>query len=168
MSADNKTVARDTAVRPAEPADFEALHDLDGRVFGELGYPYFTLRQLVDAFPECWLVAAGTSGLVGYSFGVPSTDRTYAWLLGLAVDPNHRKQGHGTRLTRETLNLLGTMNVADVHLTVEPDNDAATRLYRRFGFLESGFRRNYFGPGEHRLVMSRRLIPSPRPDSGQD
>lgn len=168
MNADNKIVARDVGVRPAGPADFESLHEVDGRVFGELAYPYFTLRQLFDAFPECWLVVANSAGLVGYSFGVPSTDRTYAWLFGLAVDPNHRNLGYGTKLTRETLKMLGTMGVEIVYLTVEPANDAAARLYRRFGFRESGYRKNYFGAGEDRLVMARHLrdIPTPRPNVG--
>jgi len=151
MSADNKIVAPDVCVRTAGPADFESLHEVDGRVFGELAYPYFTLRQLFDAFPACWLVAANPTGVVGYSFGLPSTDNTYAWLFGLAVDPNHRNLGYGTRLTRGTLNLLGT------------------RLYRTFGFSDAEYRKNYFGAGEDRLVMTRRVhgIPTPRPDLGQ-
>lgn len=166
MCADNRTVARDVCVRPAEPADFEPLHQVDGQVFGELAYSYFTLRQLFDAFPECWLVAASPTELVGYSFGVPSADHTYAWLFGLAVDSGHRHLGHGTRLTRAMLHLFGTMGVGAVHLTVEPANETAIRLYRTFGFSDSGYRKNYFGPGEHRLVMTRRLrgIPTPRPD----
>ena len=114
-------------------------------------------------------MAASPTGLVGYSLGVPSTDRTFAWLFGLAVDPNHRNLGYGTKLTRETLKLLVTMGIEVVYLTVEPDNHAAMRLYQKFGFSESGYRRNYFGPGEHRLVMSRHLrgIPTPRPDLGR-
>lgn len=166
MSADNKTVTPKVCVRPARPADFESLHEVDVRVFGSLAYPYFTLRQLFDAFPECWLVASAPGGLVGYSFGVPSTDHTYAWLFGLAVDPDHRNLGYGTGLTKSTLALLHTLGVGTVHLTVEPGNHAATRLYRSFGFSAAGFRENYFGPGEHRLVMTRHLrdIPAPRPD----
>jgi ribosomal-protein-alanine N-acetyltransferase len=164
MSAENEIAALTVRVRPAEDADFDALREIDGRVFGQLAYPYFTIRQLFDAFPECWLVAANATGIVGYSFGVPSTDHTYAWLLGLAVDPEHRQLGHGTRLTRGTLNLLSAMGVETVYLTVEPVNHAAIRLYRNFGFSEAGYRRDYFGEGEHRLVMTRqaRGIPTPR------
>jgi hypothetical protein len=38
-----------------------------------------------------------------------------------------------------------------------------------FGFREAGYRKNYFGPGEHRTLMTHRLggIPTPRPDRGQ-
>ncbi|MGB3437385.1 MAG: N-acetyltransferase [Actinophytocola sp.] len=169
MSADNGIVAQDVSVRQAVPDDFEALHEVDGRVFGDLGYPYFTLRQLFDGFPECWLVAAGSKGLVGYSLGVPSIDRSYAWLFGLAVDAAHRNRGYGRRLTVATLDMLRAMRVETVRLTTEPENEAAIRLYQAFGFRETGFRKNYLGPGEHRLLMTLRLggIPTPRPDRGQ-
>lgn len=168
MSADNGIVAQDVSVRRAAPADFEALHEVDGRVFGELGYPYFVLRQLFDGFPECWLVAASSKGLVGYSFGVPSIDHSYAWLFGLAVDAAHRNRGYGTRLTMATLDMLGAMGVEHVRLTAEPENSTAIRLYRAFGFREAGFRKNYFGPGEHRLLMTRRLDGIPlQSDHGQ-
>jgi [ribosomal protein S18]-alanine N-acetyltransferase len=157
VSTDNTDVGPEVHVRPARPADFEELHVLDALVFGQLAYPYFTLRQLFDAFPDCWLVAAHEFGVVGYSFGVPSTDRTYAWLFGLAVDPHHRNRGHGRQLTRESLNLLGAMGVESVRLTVEPRNEPAISLYRAFGFVETGHLRDYFGPGDHRMVMTRRI-----------
>jgi ribosomal protein S18 acetylase RimI-like enzyme len=182
LSTDNTTVGQDVRVRPARPADFEQLHAVDVLVFGELAYPYFTLRQLFDAFPDCWLVAARQTGLVGYSVGLPSVDRTYAWLFGLAVDPGHRHQGYGRQLTLESLKLLGTMGVETVHLTVEPANETAIKLYRAFGFVETGQRQDYFGPNEDRIVMSRQLrpptpardwpahpgvMPAPRPGRGQ-
>lgn len=176
MGVDNNTVAHDVCVRPARPADLAQLHAVDEGVFGELAYPYFTLRQLFDTFPDCWLVAAHPTGLVGYSLGVPSTDHTYAWLFGLAVDPRHRNLGYGRRLTQESLTLLGAMRVETVYLTVEPTNTPAIRLYRSFGFTETGQGSDYLGPGEDRVIMTRRLrcrsradgreavIPSPRPD----
>jgi ribosomal-protein-alanine N-acetyltransferase len=157
MSTENTDVGPDVHVRPARPADFEELHVLDALVFGQLAYPYFTLRQLFDAFPDCWLVAAHEPRIIGYSFGVPSTDRTYACLFGLAVDPRHRNRGHGRRLTRESLKLLGAMGVESVRLTVEPRNEPAIRLYRAFGFVETDHLRDYFGPGDHRMVMTRQI-----------
>lgn len=167
MGVDNKIVGHDVCVRPARPADLEQLHAVDQGVFGELAYPYFTLRQLFDTFPDCWLVAAHPTGLVGYSLGVPSSDHTYAWLFGLAVVPHHRNVGHGRRLTQESLKMLDAMDVETVYLTVEPTNTPAIGLYRSFGFTETGQGRDYLGPGEDRVIMKRRLpyrIPTPRPD----
>jgi ribosomal protein S18 acetylase RimI-like enzyme len=169
MSADDTIVGHDVRVRQAGPADFDQLREVDARIFGTLAYPYFTIRQLFDAFPECWLVAAHPSGLVGYSLGVPSADHSYAWLFGLAVDPDHRRRGYGRRLTAASLNLLAGLRVETALLTVEPGNIAAQRLYRSFGFVETAHRRDYFGPGEDRVVMAcdlrgRAVIPNPRLD----
>jgi ribosomal protein S18 acetylase RimI-like enzyme len=159
LSTDNTIVGQDVHVRPARPADFEQLHAVDVLVFGELAYPYFALRQLFDAFPDCWLVAGRSTGLIGYSVGLPTVDRADAWLFGLAVIPGHRNQGYGRRLTMESLKLLAAMNVESVHLTVEPANRTAIRLYQEFEFVETEQRQDYFGPGEDRIVMTRQLQP---------
>jgi [ribosomal protein S18]-alanine N-acetyltransferase len=170
MSADNKIVAPDVGIRPAGPADFESLHEVDGRVFGELAYPYFTLRQLFDAFPECWLVAANSTGLVGYSFGGAEHRSRPCVAVRSGGRPEPPQPGLRHQTHEGDADDARHDECRDRVLTVEPANDAARRLYRRSGFRDSGYRENYFGAGEDRLVMARRLrgIPTPRPDLGPD
>lgn len=40
-------------------------------------------------------------------------------------------------------------------LTVKPDNQTAIAIYQKHGFVISKQARDYYGPGEHRLVMER-------------
>ncbi|MCY0901319.1 MAG: GNAT family protein [Firmicutes bacterium] len=66
------------------------------------------------------------------------------WLtLGIG-DPTRRRCGFG----RETLHMLlryafGELNLRRVSLTVFADNEAAIRLYERFGFVKEGVYREF-------------------------
>lgn len=172
MSSDKTIVDLDTSIRPARLDELDDLGDLDVKVFGELAYPPFVLRQFFDMYRKCWLVAEHPSGtgLAGYSLAAPTADRKAAWLLGLAVAPECRNLGLGERLTQESLELLRFLGIPRVCLTVEPGNKVAIALYERVGFAITEVRRNYFGPGEDRAIMSRALsrIPAPRPSAGAD
>jgi [ribosomal protein S18]-alanine N-acetyltransferase len=170
VTGDLTVVEHDISIRPARKDDLDELWALDVKVFERLAYPYFVLRQFFDLLSGCWLVAEHASGdLVGYSLAAPATDRTVGWVLGLAVAPDHRNLGYGRRLTVESVNLLRTMGLAKVCLTVEPENEYAVRLYHNIGFVDVELRRDYLGAGEDRVLMACELsatagaIPRPRP-----
>jgi [ribosomal protein S18]-alanine N-acetyltransferase len=169
VNGENIIVDQAISIAPACGDDLDQLWALEVKVFEELAYPYFVLRQLFDTLRGCWLVAHHPSGLVGYSLAAPTPDRQLAWMLGLAVAPDFRNLGYGRQLTVESLRLLASMGIPDVCLTVDPDNDFALRLYRHVGFSVVDRRRDYLGPGEDRLLMARSLgsgaIPMPRPIS---
>jgi [ribosomal protein S18]-alanine N-acetyltransferase len=145
--------AEESQVRHAKVDDLDELHILDQNVFQQLGYPYFVLRQLFDLYRECWIVADHPAGLVGYSLGVPDFDRSTGWLLGLAVLPEYRRRGYGRLLTMASLRLLESTGVREICLTVEPRNQAATRLYGEVGFVRRRLVRDYLGPGHDRVIM---------------
>lgn len=172
MSCEKVTVELTTNIRLARAEDLDDLEVLDHKVFGDmLAYPPFVLRQFFDVYSTCWLVAENPDGgLAGYSLAAPAADWQRAWLLGLAVDPEFRNLGIGERLTLRSLELLRSFKIPAVYLTVEPANDAAIALYRKIGFVVAELGRDYFGPGEDRVIMAHRFtrsggIPSPRPVS---
>jgi ribosomal-protein-alanine N-acetyltransferase len=148
---------REIRIRVAESRDLTEVGELDIEVFGSLAYPVFVLRQLFDVHLDCWLVAEHSTGLLGYSLGVPTTDGATGWILGLAVRPAFRRQHCGTRLTEASLRLLGSRKTRTAYLTVDPDNMAAVALYRKLGFTAGELFQDYLGPGEHRRLMTRDL-----------
>jgi ribosomal-protein-alanine N-acetyltransferase len=78
--------------------------------------------------------------------------------MSLAVIPHQRGHGLGRRLMVEVLRRLRTEGVRQVRLTVEPTSEAAITLYQSLGFSsEEGVVKDYFGPGEHRLLMTLAL-----------
>jgi ribosomal-protein-alanine N-acetyltransferase len=76
-------------------------------------------------------------------------------VMNVAVDPAARREGIATALLEDLLARVGDPG-ARFTLEVRPSNDAAIRLYERFGFRAAGTRRRYYQDnGEDALIMWR-------------
>jgi ribosomal-protein-alanine N-acetyltransferase len=78
-------------------------------------------------------------------------------ILNIAVHPNLRRNGIGSRLLSWALAEARAKGARFITLEVRRTNFAARNLYRKFQFEERRLRRNYYGPGEDALVMELRL-----------
>jgi ribosomal protein S18 acetylase RimI-like enzyme len=58
--------------------------------------------------------------------------------LGMAISPSYRGQGIGTALMKALFDELKKRGISRVSLSVDPNNEAAVKLYRRFGFEDAG------------------------------
>jgi len=88
--------------------------------------------------PDHDLVVAELDGeVVGFAHLLTYEDVTHgapaAALLGLYVQPDHRRRGIGTALLRETCQRARLRRVHEFQVSTEPDNEAALSLYRRHG-----------------------------------
>ena len=149
---------RHLTLRGITEADLPELLRVDRDAFPEEPYPAFVLRQFCDIHGDRILVLDDGEGLLGYILFVNTSDGYVSWIMSLAVTPHQQGQGLGRRLMVEALRRLRTESVHQVRLTVEPTNAAAIMLYRSLGFSsEQGVLKDYFGPGEHRLLMTLAL-----------
>ncbi len=79
-------------------------------------------------------------------------------LLNIATHPDERRRGLGTRLLEHLLDFARRHRTRLVTLEVRRSNDAAQRLYRRFGFKAVAVRAGYYADnGEDAVVMLREL-----------
>lgn len=174
----------DVLVRPAEPADLSACVDLTWSVAEEgrwiaIEAPFDRrarrerLRELVDDPGGLLLVAEAVPDagdhvrlLVGHLALEPTS---YGVLdLGMMVARSWRGRGVGRELVAESLRWARERTDAHkVALQVWPDNEAAIRLYERFGFVEEGRLRRHYRrrSGELRdaVIMGRLLREGPPP-----
>ncbi|MER6206659.1 GNAT family N-acetyltransferase [Streptomyces sp. NPDC001073] len=149
---------RHLTLRGITEADLPELLRVDREAFPEEPYPTFVLRQLYDIHGDRILVLDDGEGLLGYILFVNTADGYVSWIMSLAVTPHQQGHGLGRRLMVEALRRLRTESVHQVRLTVEPTNAAAIMLYRSLGFSsQQGVLKDYFGPGEHRLLMTLAL-----------
>ena len=134
---------------------------------------YADLPQVIAierrAFPTPWSLAmfvlelskpsgiclAATRGerIVGYM--ICSRYDTVWHVMNVAVDPDERRQGIGSRLLAALYQRVGDP-AARYTLEVRRSNRPAIELYERDGFRTSGLRRRYYQDnGEDALIMWR-------------
>jgi ribosomal protein S18 acetylase RimI-like enzyme len=137
------------------PDELDELHKLDTEIFADLAYPYFVLRQLFDVHRDALLALEHDGRLVGYSLAVTGGD-SVGWYLALGVEQSHRARGYGRLLAEASIRLVEVRGVAEIRLTVEPENSAAIALYESMGFTSQPHATlNYLGPGRTRMLMVR-------------
>jgi RimJ/RimL family protein N-acetyltransferase len=144
-------------VRPALPADADALVDLGRAVAGEndLWLTYDRSRgderrnvKSVRRDPNVAVfVAEAPDGVVG-RLSI-ARDRgpysSHVAELGLMVAANSRRRGIGTALMEDAVKWARGSGITKLELTVFPHNEPAISLYRKLGFREEGLlRRRYF------------------------
>ncbi|WP_330228879.1 GNAT family N-acetyltransferase [Nocardia sp. NBC_00508] len=142
--------------RTAMLSDLADIAALEQTEFGELAYPYFALRQLFDLHGSHWVVADLDGTIGGYAMVALGSPQC-AWVIGLAVAPQGRGRGYGRALLDGALARCRAALVDDVFLTVRPNDQPASNLYKTAGFVWAGHEERYFGTGEPRDVLVRRI-----------
>jgi ribosomal protein S18 acetylase RimI-like enzyme len=104
--------------------------------------------------------------LVGYAcYGAtPSTDRTFD-LYWIAVHPRSQRTGAGAALMSEVERRLEGRRARLVIVETSSRDDYAPtrRFYQKRGYLEAARLRDFYAPGDDRVVLSKRLAGSNDP-----
>lgn len=103
-----------------------------------------------------YLVAEQDGALAGYAGLFVAGNRADVQTVGVARA--HQGRGVGAVLLQALFDEAIRRRTTEVLLEVRIDNEAAQRLYARFGFERIGVRRGYYQPGNvDGVVMRRRL-----------
>jgi ribosomal protein S18 acetylase RimI-like enzyme len=96
------------------------------------------IRQIVSSPAVTVLVARSDTAIVGtlslVVFRIPSGVR--AWIEDVVVDSAAGRQGIGSALVREAVELAAKAGARSVDLTTRPERVAAGNLYERAGFTQ--------------------------------
>lgn len=68
--------------------------------------------------------------------------------LGLMVAASHRRRGIGRALLEQAVAWAREADIRKLELHVFPWNEAAIKLYERFGFVQEGYRRQQYKRGD--------------------
>jgi|SRR6188508_234784 ribosomal-protein-alanine N-acetyltransferase len=87
--------------------------------------------------------------------GVISINTTgeLADLHRLLVEPRSRRRGIGADLVQTGLEMVRQLGVREVILDVGYANEPAIALYQQLGFEQLSARQDYYGPGQHALIL---------------
>jgi ribosomal protein S18 acetylase RimI-like enzyme len=103
---------------------------------------------------------AADDELVGYAcYGpTPDTDRTFD-LYWIAVDPEAQGSGGGTRLLNEVERRLVGLNarMLVVETSSRPEYAPTRAFYERRGYAEAARMREFYAPGDDRVIFTKRF-----------
>lgn len=142
-------------IRPATVTDYEAVTRVfSGRqaIWGTFQLPFTSpetwRKRLSEPEPGLYLLLAcdesDVVGMVGLHTHPQTPRRAHAGFIGMAVRDDWQGKGVGTALLQAVLELADRwLNLTRLELNVFTDNEAAVRLYRKFGFETEGTLRQF-------------------------
>ena len=142
------------ALRPATPADLEAIMALETSVFVTDAWSPSMMRAELTGPHSFYLVAERDGAVVGYGGLRAVHGAQDADIQTIAVAPDARRAGLGRALMVAMIEEATRRGTRDVFLEVRADNPPAQTLYRSLGFEQLAVRPGYYQPdGVDALVM---------------
>jgi ribosomal-protein-alanine N-acetyltransferase len=138
-----------TTIRRMEAADIPGVSAMESVVFTD-PWSENAFHEELAAAGRRYLVAEEGGTIVGYGGLLVVGEDTH--VVTLAVDPAAQRRGLGTRLMVALVEEALAAGSSHLTLEVRVSNEAAQRLYRRFGFETVGLRRHYYRD-EDALIM---------------
>lgn len=142
----------DIDVREIEEKDIERVSELEKDCFSDAWSAAGikeSLKQSYTVLLGAWLNGKLTGYIIAY-FSIDDCE-----IARIAVDETCRRKGAALRLLEELKRICREKRVEKIMLDVRESNEAAVRLYRKFGFLEDGTRKNFYEkPQEDAVLMS--------------
>lgn len=103
---------------------------------------YSTLKEELSNANSYYLVAKSDNEILGFA-GIKYVLND-ADIMNIVVKKSKRKSGIGSLLLKNIIELCKKLNVSTLFLEVNEKNLPAISLYKKFGFEEVGFRKNYY------------------------
>jgi [ribosomal protein S18]-alanine N-acetyltransferase len=152
-------VNSDLEIRPLTYADLPQVIAIERRAFPT---PWSLAMFVLELSKPSGICLAGLLEDRIVAYLVCSRYDTVWHLMNIAVDVNLRRQGLATSLL-ERLFELADRPSEQYTLEVRTSNEAAIRLYERFGFRAAGRRRAYYHDNREDALIMWRTLPDRAP-----
>jgi ribosomal-protein-alanine N-acetyltransferase len=132
--------------------DVDAIMGVERDLFGDECWTVGMFwSELSEHETRHYLVAEHGDEIVGYAGLCAYPGESFVQTL--AVRRDHQRSGVGARLLTALIAEARHRDEPMVGLEVRADNDAAQRLYHRFGFERIGMRRGYYQPSNTDAIL---------------
>ena len=110
--------------------------------------------QLPDNMHRFILAESPDGQVLGYVGMMFVLDEGY--ISNVAVKSQYRKNHIGSALIEELIKIGRELELSFISLEVRASNAPAQALYRKFGFENAGYRKNYYDfPKEDAIIMTK-------------
>lgn len=129
-------------IRKMVKEDVRIIHEIETLCFPDPWSEESLLAEVNGKNPSCYLVGEVDGSVVGYAGLWRILDEGH--ITNVAVHPDYRKRHIGELLVANLLKENLESGIRAFTLEVRVSNEAALRLYRKFGFEVAGRRKNYY------------------------
>ena len=137
--------------RRLQPTDAEQMAEIEKQCFA---MPWSREDFWAEALNDnaTYIIGLMDNKIVAYAGAWISFEE--AQITNVAVHPDFRRQGIGTKLFKRLIEEVKTKGVTAITLEVRPSNNAALHLYEKFGLKSVGRRKHYYiDNDEDALIM---------------
>lgn len=144
------------SIRPALEKDVPIILDLEHRCFIAPWEKENILYELNEnPVSNLWVIEGDVSGVVGYIDYWITFDS--ATICQICINPNYRKMKLGSILMTDVIKDCKANKVRNITLEVREHNEAAIRLYEKFGFEKVLVKKAYYTNGDNAIYMIRKM-----------
>ncbi|WP_124065240.1 ribosomal protein S18-alanine N-acetyltransferase [Clostridium sp. E02] len=143
-------------VREMEAEDVLTITGIEQVCFPD-PWSYESIMESLNNNLDTWFVVEMKAEIVGYCvFRIIAGEGE---LLRIALLPKWRGRGLSKKLMDQVVFYSRRWEVSSMFLEVRSSNECAVNLYRSYGFLENGIRKNYYqNPCEDAILMTIPVI----------
>ncbi len=136
------------------PGDISRAAELEERTFS-MPWKESDFAQMIEA-PYAHFFVADDDGRIAGIIGLRDLSGE-GEITNVAVREDLRKQGIGSLMILRVIEESEKLGIKDLTLEVRVSNEAAIRLYEKFGFKSEGIRPGFYEkPVEDALILWRR------------
>ncbi len=84
-------------------------------------------------------------------------DENSVFLYGISTIKNKRHKGYATKIMKYTEDVLKKTGIEKISLTVDPKNNIAIEMYKKFGYETVEFQKDEYGEGIDRYLMIKKI-----------
>ena len=141
-------------IRAAELTDIDSIKALEQ---GSIVHPWTEndIKTLITDVNKKCLVATLDDEVICYIGAESVLDECN--IGNIVTAREHRGHGYATNVMSVLLNILRQNEIKKVFLEVENDNVPAIALYKKLGFDQYGYRRDYYCQGKDAILMTKDL-----------
>lgn len=150
--------------REAVKSDVRQLLSIENRCFTQDKLTARNFHWMLERANADIILAESEGKALGYALLLYRRGASLARLYSFAVLPEHRGQGIGAGLLKQSEALARERDCVYLRLEVRPDNSQAIALYRRQGYRQFDTKQDYYEDHSEALCFEKRII-YPHPET---
>ena len=137
-------------------SDLEKVMEIEKASFPNRdAYPNSLFEKYYKEYPKGFIIAEDGKEIVGYTIG--KLKNSQAEIISLAVKPDFRQKGIGTRLTNFLINHFKKGGVIEIFLHVRTKNQEGISFYQNLSFKILKTIKNYYRNRDDAFLMKKEI-----------